>query len=199
MWGYIQSRCFSVNHSNGYSRASPPLCFVVDDVGLHFHAAEGEKARTLINVVLRITIFICVITLGLFALIARPVIFMLFEEVEYAGAYLPTLVILIWVFFLSLNKVFQSDAIGRGKPIWVTYSMLVTIIVLLVASWLLIPVMGLMGAAWASTFSSVAGFLVWMWLYIARADGFNLLHALIIKPEDFVRIYRKIFKNGDKE
>lgn len=162
-------------------------------------AAEGERARALINVVLRITIFICTITLGVFALIARPVIFLLFDEVEFADAYLPTLIILIWAFFSSLNKVFQSDAIGRGKPIWVTYSMLVTFAVLFVASWILVPLKGVMGAAWASTFSSIAGCLLWMWLYIVKAEGFSLIHAIIIKPKDFVRIYKKLFGNGDQE
>ena len=162
-------------------------------------SAEGEKGRGLINVVMRTTIFICIVTLGAFALIARPIIFLLFDEIEFAGAYTPTLVILIWVFFTSLNKVFQSDAIGRGKPIWVTYSMLVTLTVLFVASWILVPLKGIMGAAWASTYSSIAGFLLWLGLYITKAEGFSLLHAIVIKPNDFSKIFRKLFQRGNDE
>jgi O-antigen/teichoic acid export membrane protein len=159
---------------------------------------EGEKAGTLINVVLRNTIFICAIPLGIFALVCRPVILIFFSH-EFEASIAPTLVILIWVFFTSLNKVFQSDAIGRGRPIWVTYAMLVTFVVLFAASWILVPLYSVMGAAWASTISSTAGFLIWIGLYIARGDGFNIAHAIIIKPKDFVRIYKRLFARGEWE
>jgi O-antigen/teichoic acid export membrane protein len=160
-------------------------------------SAEEEKGRTLINVVLRITIFICVVTLGLFALVCRPVIIFLFKE-EFAPSVEPARVILIWVLFSSLNKVFQSDAIGRGKPIWVTYTTVATFAVLFASAWVLVPSMGVMGAAWASSFSAVAGFVLWIGIYLAKADGFNLAHALIIKTKDIVRISRKLLGRTDE-
>jgi len=158
-------------------------------------SAEGEKGNTLINVVMRNTIFICVVTLAAFAVVCRPVILILFGK-DYAGGVEPTLVILIWIFFTTLGKVFQSDAVGRGKPLWITYTTILTFVVLFVCSWIMVPRTGLMGAAWASTFSAIAGYLLWIILYVTRADGFSLVNSTFIKSKDFGKIFNKLFKLG---
>ena len=158
-------------------------------------SAEGEKGNTLINVVMRNTIFICGVTLGVFALVCRPVILLLFGK-EYLAGVGPTLIILIWTFFTTLGKVFQSDSVGRGKPLWITYTTILTFVVLFVCSWIMVPRSGLTGAAWASTFSAIAGYMLWIFLYVTRADGFSLLNSTFVKTKDFGKIFNKLFRIG---
>jgi len=49
-----------------------------------------------------------------------------------------------------------------------------------------------MGAAWASTLSSVVGFIWWIVVYTTKAEGFSLANAIIIKPKDISKIYREL-------
>jgi len=169
-----------------FSSISTALLPIASSVG-------EEKGNTLINVVMRNTIFICAVTLAVFAVVCRPVIVFLFGE-EFSSATEPTLVILLWAFFATLGKVFQSDSVGRGKPLWITYTTILTFVVLFVCSWVMVPRSGLMGAAWASTFSAGAGYLLWITLYITKADGFSLMNSTFIKSKDFGKIFNKLFR-----
>lgn len=84
------------------------------------------------------------------AAVGRPGIAMVFGE-EYAGAYLPMVVLLPGVVALGTSKILTSYIGGRGRPGLNSLISAGALVVTLIADFALIPAFGLLGAALAST------------------------------------------------
>jgi len=90
----------------------------------------------------------------------------------------PLQVLLPGIVMLSLWKVLSADLIGRGMPEYYSYTAGISLIFTVFLDFILIPKMGIIGAALASTISySLAGFLTLFWFL--KKTGVNLREVIL--------------------
>jgi len=100
----------------------------------------------------RITIFLAFICGALLALISRPLVIVLMG-VEFAGAVIPLIILIPGLIMMSVNYVFANYYSAQGKPLVSAYCFGIGLVFNVVANLFLIPLMGINGAALASTIS----------------------------------------------
>jgi O-antigen/teichoic acid export membrane protein len=100
------------------------------------------------------------------AIIARPLIRLVFSD-AFLPSYAPCLMLLPGVVLLGAARVLTSDIGGRGYVHYNTFGSGITLVVTVIFDVLLIPRMGVMGAALASTISYTVNFLVSVAFYLA--------------------------------
>jgi len=113
------------------------------------HGTEGGShglAQTLAKAVFLVTL----VAVGILAVVSKPFIVLLFGP-EYAGASSALLWLLPGIAFGNLSRVLSNDIAARGRPELNTYSATLEVGVNLAANVLLIPKMGINGAALATT------------------------------------------------
>ena len=145
--------------------------------------------------IIRISLAVMLVCMALAVLLGRPVISLLFGS-EYEGAYGIMLVILASVLSMVFYKMIYAYNVAIGKP-------RVNMIILAVAAalnvgmnWLLIPSMGIYGAAVASLASyTVCGvaFLV----YFHMESGISFGEILLMRKQD-LSVLRQIGAKGRK-
>ncbi|MHC4460444.1 MAG: oligosaccharide flippase family protein [Planctomycetota bacterium] len=121
------------------------------------------------------------------AILGAPVIVLLFGW-DYSGSILSFLLLLPGLAALGGAAVLSSDLAAREKPkysVWIGYIMLVVNIVLNLA---LIPLMGIAGAALASSISYIGSGVLWLIFY--RRESQMPIRQMIPCGGDFVYLYR---------
>ncbi len=121
-------------------------------------SSQSTERKNVTAITVKYTFYICLV-LGLIGMALTPLIPIVYGS-EYAGACLPTLILFIGIIFASIGKVssgyFQSIGNTRNHFLITT----ATFILNLILNYLLIPKMGIVGAAIASSVSySVYGLL----------------------------------------
>jgi O-antigen/teichoic acid export membrane protein len=109
-------------------------------------------------------------------LIGRPVISWLWGR-EYNEMFIPLLIIMPGILFLSVSYLFSPIFAGKGKVKYNVVIALITLGVVVTSDWLLIPAYGIKGAAIATSI----GFFVMLGLYLSVAKrnlGFSLKHVV---------------------
>lgn len=112
---------------------------------------------------------------------------------EFAETAVVLRIILPGVVFLTLSRIVTNDIAGRGRPginmVLAGFSVLVN----LVANVLLIPRLGVYGAAWASTLSYTANTFLAASIYtrIAKVPLFSLF---VLRPSDF-QVWRRLVRS----
>ncbi len=91
---------------------------------------------------------------------------------------------------MGVSTVLSSDIIGRGKPIYVSYSSSFSLVITVIADILLIPKLGVPGAALASTLSNAINAIA-ISIFYKKFSGNSLGEFLIVKKEDFI-LYKKL-------
>ena len=130
---------------------------------------DDEVRRRLTPLVVRwvlvFSVLLCLI-IGL----ASPIVVPLLFGKAFAGAITPIIILLPGVVFLSASKILANDVAARGRPelnmITAGAAMLINVTVNLVA----IPKWGILGAAAATSISSMGHILVCTWQY-SRVSG----------------------------
>jgi len=137
--------------------------------------------------VCRHSVFLTFLAALVFFIIARPLIKLLFGQ-PFLPAVQPLWILLPGIATLSITKILKHYLSGTGKPQIATYSAMVTIIVCISLNIMLIPRMGIRGAALATTCSYLvyAAIILVAFLKISRN---SLTDTVIIKKKDFL-IYR---------
>lgn len=146
----------------------------------------AEEANASTPRICRNTLFITVLAaLMLFAL-GKPIITLFFGS-AFLPALEPLWILLPGIVALSICKVLSNEITGRGKPMINTAAAGVSLAVNIPLNLLLIPRIGIAGAALASTISyTVTAILVL--IAFMRISKNSLIDTIIIKPED-LRIY----------
>lgn len=139
----------------------------------------------------RISLLITLICLIGFAIAGRTVVYIVFGT-DFTECYLVTLVLFIgafsMIFFKMLGVVFVAE--GRQKEYFII--LLISVIVNLISNFLLIPIWGMYGAAFASVASySVCG-IAFLCKYCTWKKE-NPLNYILIKSNDIVA-FRAIIK-----
>lgn len=127
--------------------------------------------------------------LGVTALAAIPLAVLcapllgLLREGAYLPAVTPLRVLLPGVVAFAPGVILAGDFIGRGKPQWNTQASVVTVVVNIGLCLVLIPRLGILGAAWASTAAYALGSAV-MVVRFRRLTGLAWSRILVPRPSD---------------
>jgi O-antigen/teichoic acid export membrane protein len=146
------------------------------------HAGDETDANRDTTWVSRMTIL--VIGAGCLAilLLGRPIVRLLYSD-RFLPAVVPLFLLLPGIFMISLSKILQSDLTARGYPranMWAGLAAVVSNVILNV---ILIPRIGINGAAIASTVSYSLYALVIV-IYFMRVTGVKFAAIVAPKAED---------------
>ena len=148
---------------------------------------SAEEANRTTPQICRNTFFITILAaLVLFAL-GKPIITLLFGT-AFLPALKPLYILLPGVVVLGGAKVLSNEIAGRGKPIVGTIAAGVSLAVNIPLNLLLIPRMGISGAALASTVSYSLTAVVVLAAFL-KISGNSWIDTILLKRED-LKIYR---------
>jgi O-antigen/teichoic acid export membrane protein len=147
-------------------------------------AAEGEDALALTLRMSRVTGVVVGVAAICMVAVAAPIIPPLFGA-EFAGAALPLLLIAPGIVASSAAGMSASYLVGRGRPKFATIEAGVNVVVNLIANLLLIPRLGIAGAALASTLSYTVSAACPVY-FLVRLTGVRVRDLLLPTRSDFV-------------
>lgn len=149
---------------------------------------SAEKAAELTARVCRIVLF----TLGLaclaFALIAYPLVVILYGT-AFAPAAMPLILLMPGVWLLGVGKLLAIHMAGSGRPEIGTYSALLSLLVTVALDLALIPIIGINGAALASSGSYTIA-TVYLVVSFVRATGVGASDVLLIRRRDMALLWQ---------
>jgi len=164
-----------------YFPATVGTVIFVRTSGLNTEEANKSTPR-----ICRNTFFVTILAaLVLFAL-SRYIIILFFGSV-FLLALKPLWILLPGVIALSICKVLSNEITGRGKPMINTIASGVSLAMNVPLNLLLIPRMGIVGAAWASSISYTITTIVVLIAFMKISKN-SLFDTIIIKPQD-LKIY----------
>jgi len=111
---------------------------------------------------------------------------LLFSEV-YSNSVLPLVVILPGIIALSVSKILSADFISRGLPQYSLYVSILNFFLNIGLNIILIPRMGIAGAALSSTFSYSAALFLQVYFYHKLTD-ISLTELILIRNGDFKKL-----------
>lgn len=109
---------------------------------------------------------------------------------EFISAFLPLLYLLPGIVAGALSKIVASDIAARGKPELNMYTTLVSLPLNLLGNLILIPLMGISGAAVATTFTYVL-ILIMILLIYKNITGISPFKLMLLGKSDVVHILRR--------
>jgi O-antigen/teichoic acid export membrane protein len=170
------------------------LRMVPNSLGLAFLPRLANELATRqgqVPAVFRYSVLVSVASMAAVGVAGVPAI-LLFFGWAYAGSILPFLIMLPGVAALGGASVMASDLLTRGKPkydIMICYSVLACNVVLNV---LLIPILGITGAALTSSISYGMALVLWVGFY--RYESKVPLANLVPRGADVAYVYRGVWQ-----
>ncbi len=145
-----------------------------------------DKIHKITVAIGRNTIFITIIGLIFLMLLGKTLIH-LFYGVQYISSYLPMLIILPGVLFMSLYKILTRNFTSRNKQQISIAAGVSALVINLILNWWLIPVYGINGAALSTSISFIiaGSFLV---LFFSKDSNLPITQLLFINKND-INIY----------
>lgn len=147
-------------------------------------SADQNVATAFTPVVSRVTFLVTLVAAAILGALSIPLVRILYGN-QYVLTISPLLALLPGVVALSVGKVIASDLAGRNKPQYGTLSALSGLLVTLALDLVLIPTMGIVGAAIASTLSYVLSSAILVYLYLKISE--NTLTSILVPRWDDVR------------
>lgn len=116
-----------------------------------------------------------------------------FFGADFAPAVKPFLWLLPGILSMAVSKILSANLSGRGKPQYATYTSGITVIVTVILDLALIPSMGIVGAAIASSiaYTSTAVLSV---IWFNRENQTRWKEILIPTPADLVSLFQQLQK-----
>lgn len=149
---------------------------------------DDERRRYLTPLICRSVLVVSAIAAGALAVVGFPLILGLFGT-AYAGAYRALIWLLPGVIAVGVTKVVASDLAARGRPDLNLWTATITLIVNATANLLLIPVMGISGAAAATTLSYAVSAVLVLFFY-TRLSSVSWWESLSVTSRDY-RVIKK--------
>lgn len=176
--------------SIGYYSRAVAICVIIKMIPAalssllysHWSSVEGDRKTRQAERVLRIYLFLGIAIVLLIYAFGKHLIVLLYGE-AFLPAYATLLVLSIQQVLWMLSTVFQSLFTGSGRPMLVTYGMLLTTVLKVSGLILLIPRMGIIGAALAVTVGDFV-YLVINYRIATRHFGLISKHSFIINSSD---------------
>lgn len=145
-------------------------------------SSDSETARQFTPKVARLSTLVTVVAVvGMFA-VSGPALTLLYGE-EYRPSLRPLWVLLPSAVLVGFSLVLFSDLAGRGKPYYGTIASIVSTLVTVGGNLLLIPRLGIVGAAIAVLLSRSANATVAIWAYLAVSHN-RFVDILLIRKSD---------------
>lgn len=138
----------------------------------------------------RLTLLLTIVSAIGLLLVTWPALWLL--RPAYLPAIAPMALLLVGVSALSLHKVLASDLAGRGMPQFSSITSSIALIVTIVADLVLIPRLGIIGAALASTLAYSTQTVLLTAIYIRRV-GVPLVELVIPRGDD-AQLYRRLLR-----
>ena len=153
---------------------------------------SGKDANDLTSRVIRHTIIIMILASLFLIFFADPLISLFFGK-EFLPSVLPLLILLPGMIAFGIGAIIAADLSGRGKPQYAVWSSITALIANVVLNIILIPKMGIMGAALASSIS------YWLDTTVVLVAFLNISknspkEVLFIKKSDFQDYYNLFLK-----
>ncbi len=157
-------------------------------------AAETEEQKRVefTALVARTVLWLTLIG-GLFLVICSRWIITILYSKDYLPATGALQALLTGIIALSAGRVLGNDIAGRGRPILNAYRGIVSIIINVVLNILLIPRYGIVGAAWATTFSYTVSFFMSIFFF-CRLSGTQWTKVVFLQPSDWL-VYKKLIQD----
>jgi len=153
--------------------------------------SSEERKKSLTPILTRNILFISLI-LALCLLIIGYWLIEFLYSYTYIPAVGPMKILLIGVVAISAERILMTDIIARGRPIISTYITAIIVILNIILNILLIPKLGIMGAAWASSIAYTINLIITLNIY-CRISGNYVLDVILIKKSD-LKIYINFLK-----
>lgn len=153
-------------------------------------SSSEETRRRLTPLISRLVFMVTLISGMLLALVAYPLIKMVFGY-QYSDSVIPFLILLPGAVILGVAKVWANDIAARGRPEINMYVSLVTLVANIVGNLLLIPRFGLPGAALATTLAYFICSGITLIVYV-RMTANRLVDTLFVNTTD-MRAFRSVF------
>ena len=163
--------------------------------GRLYKCDENQRKRLCEQVVkftFYVTILICII-----GCLCRPLINVFYGN-EYDAAGLVMVVLLIGVTFASIGKVTPMYYFTSGRPKIQFYVSLSVLIINLIANFILIPILGTLGAALASTISYIFLGVIYIVLLV-KNDKLSFRKLVIFEKNDIKKFIKFFFNRDYKE
>lgn len=151
---------------------------------------KKEYTSAFTSTVSRHVTLVTVLSLALLLGTARPLIDILYG-MAFRPAYEPLLILMPGALCLSVWKVLASDLIAQGYPGLYGLSALVSVLTMVTLDLLLIPSLGVSGAAAASSVAYIVAAALLLAMY-SRITGTPFLQCVLPSKEDF-DLYRRIW------
>jgi O-antigen/teichoic acid export membrane protein len=148
-----------------------------------------EEANKSTPRICRNTLFLTFLAAIVLFFLSKYIVLLLFGA-DFLPALQPLQVLLPGIVAFSVCHVLGNEIAGRGKPVINTINAGISLLINIPLNIVLIPQMGITGAALASTISYIASAIFSVVLF-AKISGVSWTALIIMKPEDF-RFYRQL-------
>jgi len=147
-------------------------------------SSEAQREKTPILSRLNFSVvFAGSLVIGASAYWLVPLLF----SAEYGNSVLPLVVILPGIISLSVSKILSADFISRGLPQYSFYVSLLNFCLNITFNLILIPKLGITGAAISSSLSYSAALILQAYYY-KKITSVSLIDMLLIKRNDIKRL-----------
>jgi len=153
-------------------------------------ANELDRRQSEVPRVFRYTVIITVASILPIAAVGIPLIPLIFGA-KYAGSVASFLWLLPGIAALGGNAILASDLAAREKPKYSVWNGYATLTLNIILNLMLIPRLGIAGAAIASSISYIFAGL--MWLIFFKRESHTPLKSLLPGAEDVVYLYKNLF------
>ncbi len=150
---------------------------------------DKNELKRFTPIVCRNVLFITSV-LAIFLFIFSHWLIILIFSIEFLEAVIPFQILIIGSIAFSAGRIISSDLAGRGKPIIDNYIGLFSTVLNIIFNIILIPKIGIVGAAWASSITYIFGSLLELFAY-SKISGNRLKDILFIKKTD-IRLYKDL-------
>ena len=121
--------------------------------------------------------------LALFLAVTGPFLIPFIYGDNFQDAVPAFLWLLPGILSVSLSKIISANLSGTGKPQYTTYTSAITVVITIALDIALIPLLGIVGAAIASSIAYIASAILSVW-WFSRETHTNWLDVIIPKRDD---------------
>lgn len=161
----------------------------------HVASISHEEAIKIVPQICRLTFYSTLLLSVLLIIVSIKAIPLIYGK-EFSESILPLIFIMPGILSLSLSKVLWGYLMGRGKPIYATYTSLIAFFTIICLDIILIPTYKINGAAIASSISYFISSGVAVFFFL-RESKLPISELLILKRNDlsvFQKLYKKLIK-----
>ncbi len=156
----------------------------------HVSSGGDQSGNELTPRICRMVLWTTALTGLVVAALAKTAI-ILIPGRNYLPALVPLLILLPGTVVSILGRVLSGDLVGRGKPGYAMWISLVVMAAKVATAWVLIPIMGLNGAALAASVTHGLNGLLFLWAFYHESKV-PFRDTLILKKSDLTEALKSI-------